>query len=338
MRKQYLTLLIFSAIVVSSFLVACTKKSAEPVWIYASVYPETVEIYDRALKQKFPGLNIKWFQNGSENLAAKLALEELAGDIKADLILLADIFWCRKKAEEGFWEPYQPKLDYDVPDAMEGPGGTFTTPRISVMVIGYNKKFLSEAEAPKSFQELIDPKWKGKVSSGSPLESGTNYTLMLNFAYRYGYDFLRKLRENDLISAGGNSAVMKRMVMGERPIGLILEESMLFEMRKNKNPDLGIIYPSDGVVITPGPMGIPKASKHKEIAKKIYDFLMSEEGQKITIAGHLHVPDPRAGIPPGARPFSELKANSFELSEKFFEFAQKEEKTFKDTFAEILLR
>ncbi|MBI2982261.1 MAG: extracellular solute-binding protein [Deltaproteobacteria bacterium] len=329
-------LFFFLAIIVfSSLHLSCARKKGETIWIYASVYPETVEIYDRALKQKFPGLEIKWFQNGSENLAAKLALEEIAGDIKADLVLLADIFWCRRKAVEGFWEPYQPRLDYDVPDAMEGPGGTFTTPRISVMVIGYNKKFLTEEEAPKSFKELIEPKWKGRVSSGSPLESGTNFTLMLNFAYRYGYDFLKKLRENEMISAGGNSAVSKRIVMGERPVGLILEESMLFDMRKN--PNLGIIYPSDGVIITPGPMGIPRTSRHKETSKKIYDFLMSEEGQKITIQGFLHVPNPKVGTPPGARPFAELQQNSFELSEAFFEFAERE-KDFKDKFADIMLK
>lgn len=314
----------------------CSQSSKNEVWIYTSMFPEIIAIYEQGLKKKYPDLNIKWFQNGSENVAAKLALEEVAGEVKADVVLTADIFWFHKKAEEGFWEAYDPKLDYEVPAEFKGPNDTFTTPRLSVMLIGYNKKYVSEAEAPKSFKELTDPKWKGKVSSGSPLESGTNFTLMTNLVYKYGYDFLKELRQNDVLSAGGNSAVLKRIVTGERPVGMILEESLLYELKNN--PNIGIIYPQDGVIIAPGPMGITKVSKHKEDARKVYDFLMSTEGQKICIEGNLHAPNPAIGSPKGARPLAELKKNAFDLSEGFFAFVKKEEKSFKEKFADIMLQ
>lgn len=313
---------------------ASCSKSDDAVWIYTSMFPETIKVYETALKQKYPDINIKWFQNGSENVAAKIALEEVAGDVKADIVLTADVFWFRKKAEEGFWEPYAPKLNYEVPAYFKGKGDTFTTPRISVMLIGYNKKYLSEAEAPKSFKELTNPKWKGKVSSGSPLESGTNFTLMSNLVYKYGYDFLKELRANDMLSAGGNSAVLKRIVTGERPVGMILEESLLYELVKN--PNIGINYPEDGAIIAPGPMGITKNSKNKPNAKKIYDFFMSEEGQKICIKGNLHPPQATIGFPEGSRPLSEIQKNAFDLGEDFFAFVKKEEKSFKEKFADIM--
>lgn len=317
-------------------LIACNKSSGNEVWVYTSMFPETIAIYEKGIKKKYPDLNIKWFQNGSENVAAKLALEEVAGDIKADLVLTADIFWFHKKAEEGFWDPYEPKLDYTVPPEFRGQGGTFTTPRISVMLIGYNKKYITETDAPKSFKELADPKWKSKVSSGSPLESGTNFMLMTNLVYKYGYDFLKDLRQNDVLSAGGNSAVLKRIVTGERPVGMILEESLLYELKNN--PNIGIIYPQDGVIVAPGPMGITRVSKHKENTRKVYDFLMSAEGQKICIEGNLHAPNPAVGSPVGARPLAELRKNAFEMSEGFFAFMKKEEKSFKEKFADIMLQ
>lgn len=317
-------------------MTACSKSDENTVWVYTSMFPETIALYEAGLKAKYPNLKVRWFQNGSENVAAKIALEEVAGDIKADVVLTADIFWFHKKAAEGFWDPYEPKLDYEVPQAFRGQSGTFTTPRISVMALGYNKKFISESDAPKSYKELIDPKWKGKLSSGSPLESGTNYTLMLNLVHKYGYDFLSKLHANDVMAAGGNSAVLKRIVTGERPVGLILEESLLYEQAIN--PNIGIIYPEDGVIIAPGPMGITKASKNKAGARLVYDFIMSSEGQKLCVQGNLHSPNPAAGFPKNSRPFAELLKNSFSLGDDFFEFAKKEEKSFKDKFADIMFQ
>jgi iron(III) transport system substrate-binding protein len=320
-------------LITTLFSLSCSSDK-NVVWVYTSIFPETLEKFEAALKKKYPDLKIKWFQNGSENVAAKLALEQLAGDVKADLVVTADIFWFKKMEEQGFWDSYKPNLSYDVPDEFEGKDGTFTTPRISVMAMGYNKQYVNEADAPKSFQELADSKWKGKVSSGSPLESGTNYALMINLANRYGYEFLTKLRENDLMAAGGNSAVLKRIVTGERPVGLILIESLLNEQKNN--PNIGIIYPQDGVIFAPGPMGIPKAAKNKDGAKKVYDFLMSDEGQRISVEGLVHVPDPNVGAPAGAKPLAELKTNAFDFSEKFMAFVKAEEKNFKDKFANIM--
>lgn len=316
------------------FTISCSSSDKNTVWIYTSMYPETIELFDNALKKKFPDINIKWYQNGSENVQAKIALEQVAEDVKADLVLTSDIFWYQKMAKEGFWQSYQSSLNQNIPDEMQGPDHTFSTPRISIMVIGYNKKFITPENAPKTFKELAESKWKGKVSSGNPLESGSNFTLMSNLAYRYGYDFLKKLRENDLMSSGGNSAVMKRIITGERPVGLILIENLLKE--KKRNPNLEIVYPEDGVILVPGPMGIVKGSKNLAAVQKIYDFILSEEGQKISSKGYLHPPSPNVTPPEKAKSFTELKNKAFPFTKEFFQFVKKEEKKFKNKFAEIM--
>jgi iron(III) transport system substrate-binding protein len=325
-----------SAILLVLAFAACSHQNGNTVRVYTSMFPETIELFKTAFKQKYPDIDVQWYQNGSENIAAKLATEEMAGNIQADVVLTADIFWFRKMADQGFFAPHKATLSYDIPDEYEDKDGRFTTPRVSVMVIGYNKQHVSDADAPKSWAELADPKWKGKISSGSPLESGTNYSLMVNFAYKYGYDFLKKLRANDLMSAGGNSAVMQRMVTGERPVGMILLENALNEQKRN--PNIAFTYPSDGAVIIPGPMGLTKASKNPAAAEKIHDFFLSPEGQKISLSGAVHVVDPEAGAPTGAKSLVELRASAFEISDKFYEFVKNEQEDFKAKYSDIMFQ
>lgn len=300
------------------------------------MFPETLTQFEKALKEKYPDINIKWFQNGSENINAKIALEQMSNDVKADLVVSADIFWFKKMADKGFFEPYKPNLGYEVPAEFQDKDNCFTSPRISSMVIAYNKQYVKDADAPKSFSELADPKWKGKIASGSPLESGTNYALMTNLTFKYGYDFLKKLHANDLLSAGGNSAVMQRIVTGERPVGMILLESVLNEQKRN--PNIALVYPTDGTVVIPGPMGIVKTTKHLEAAKKIYDFIMSKDGQQISLNGLVHVVDPEVGAPAGAKPLGEIRQNAFELSDKFFEFVKNEDTSFKSKYSNIMFQ
>ena len=90
-----------------------------------------------------------------------------------------------------------------------------------VMVIGYNSDSLNEQAAPKSFLELAAPEFKGKVAMGSPLESGTAFTAVAMLAKKLGWDYFKKLRANDVLAAGGNSAVISRIETKERPIGIV---------------------------------------------------------------------------------------------------------------------
>lgn len=317
------------------FFSGCGKKTADnTVWIYTSLYPEVIAKFEKAFQEKFPDIEVKWFQNGSENVNAKLAIEEQAGKVKADLVMTADIFWYRKKAEQGFFEPYKPAMSFEMPAQFKDARDHYYTQRISTMVIAYNKKFVPDEDAPKSFTELALSKWKGKVAVGSPLESGTNFMLMNSLIYRYGYDFLQKLRDNDIMSAGGNSAVMQRIVSGERPVGMVILENVLSAQRTN--PNIGFVYPSDGAVLIPGPIAIVKSSTNKEAAKKLYDYFLTEDAQKFTVSEFAYVTHPNAGQPEGTKPLKEILPQAFELSEKFFDFVQKEEGQFKTKYSDIM--
>lgn len=326
----------FFVVVSLLFSISCSKKEEHVVWVYTSMYPANIADFDKVIREKLPELNVKWFQGGSEDVAARIAMETVSGNLQADLILVSDYFWYNKMAREDFWQPYTPKTDYEIPANFRSADNLFATVRIPTMVIAYNTKYITAADAPKSFKELAEPKWKSKASSGSPMESGTSYGLMTNLAYRYGYDFIKELRANDMIVSGGNSNALRRLVSGERPVAMLLLENALAEMEKN--PNIAVMYPDDGAILMPSPIGITKVAKNVTDAQRLYDFFMSQEGQEVVVKGYQYSLNPKVNSPKGARPFPELVKNTFEFSESFAKFMRIEEPKFKDKFAEIMFQ
>ncbi len=322
------------ALVAVALLSCSSSQNSNTIWIYTSMYPASIEAFNKVIKTEFPDLDVQWFQSGSEKVAARIAMEIASGDVKANLVMTSDYFWYDKMNGLGFWQNYKSQLSYEIPGLFAHPDGAFTTVRVPAMIIAYNSKFVTDTDAPQSFKELADAKWKSKVSSGSPLESGTNYGLMTNLAYRYGYDFLKELRQNDLLVAGGNSNAMQRLVSGERPIAMLLLENALDESAKN--PNIKIVYPQDGLILMPSPIAITKATKNVAAAKKIYDFFLTAQGQSIMIQGNMYSLDTSLPPPHGALPYSAVAKTAFEFSEKFVAFVRQEEPTFKNKFSEIM--
>lgn len=332
-KKILLSLFVMVSVL---FSVSCSKKEEHVVWVYTSMYPNNIADFDKAIKEKLPELNVKWFQGGSEDVAARIAMETVSGHLQADLVMVSDFFWYDKMSREDFWQAYTPKTDYEIPADLRNKDNLFVTVRVPTMVIAYNTKYVTEVDAPKSFKELAEPKWKSRVSSGSPMESGTSYGLMTNLAYKYGYDFLKQLRANDMIVSGGNSNALRRLVSGERPVAMLLLENALAEMEKN--PNIAVVYPEDGAILMPSPIGITKVSKNVSDAQRLYDFFMSQEGQEVVVKGYMYSINPKVVGPKGARPFPDLMKNTFEFSQSFAEFMRAEEPKFKDKFAEIMFQ
>ncbi len=326
---------VFALVLLTVIFLSCAKTTSDDtVWIYTSTPPFMIEQFNKAIKTKLPDIDVQWFQAGSEKVAARIAMEMAANDVKANLVITANYFWYDKLAEQGFWENYQPQLSYPVPKAYKHPQGAFGVMCVPAVVLAYNTKFVAETEAPQSFKELSDPKWKSKVSAGSPLESGTNYSLMMNLTFRYGYDFLKALRQNDFLAAGGNSNTIQRLVSGERPVAILLLEHAMSESQKN--PNIKIAYPQDGLILMPGPIAIVKSTKNMLAAKKLYDFFLSPEGQKVIIDANIYSLDTSLPTPDSMLPYSQAATNAFEFSDTYVSFARREEAVFKNKFSEIM--
>lgn len=246
--------------------VACTKKEEkQKMWIYTSLYKDTIADIQPKLTAQFPDVDFQFYQAGSEEVAAKVQTEALAGGIQADILISSDRFWYEEMASKSNLMTYRPSNADKVDDFFKHPDGYYTTLSYPVMVIAYNTDSVKEADAPKTFKELTDAKWKDKVSVGSPLASGTSFTTVAFLVKKYGWEYFTQLKKNNLIAEGGNSGVIRRLQSKERPVGIVLMENVL--RLTATDPRIKFVIPEDGAVVQSNVLAIVN-KKSDESAKK----------------------------------------------------------------------
>ncbi|MCC6809421.1 MAG: extracellular solute-binding protein [Deltaproteobacteria bacterium] len=275
-------------------------ESSGDVMVYTSAYPPVVAALDALAKTAVSDTRIRWFQAGSEKLAARLDAEILAGNPGADLLMSSDPVYYVRLKRAGALVPYASlrslKLDRRYVDA----DGAFVACRLSAMGLVY----LDPAPPPRAFADLLEPRLTGKVTLPDPLGSGTMFSTLLVLDQRAPNTIAQALRKNRATSSGGGTAVVDRILRGEASAGVALVENALMA----KNARLHFVVPSDGAVVVPGHLAIVKGTKQSAAAKRVYDFLLSEAAQRIFIANHLHSPFAELPAPDGAPPLAALES------------------------------
>lgn len=327
---------IILAAVLALAVAGCTKKDEKTkVWVYTSLYKDTIADIQPKLTALFPDIDVQFYQAGSEEVAAKVQAEALAGKIQADVLISSDRFWYEDLAAKGTLLSYKPAQTEKVADFFKHPEGFYSTVSFPVMVIAYNSEAVKEADAPKTFKELAEAKWKDKVSAGSPLASGTNFTTVAFLAKKYGWDYFSALRKNNLIAEGGNSGVVRRLQSKERPVGIVLMENIL--RLTTTDARIKFVIPNDGVVIQSNVLAIvKKEGTVNEAAKKIADWMFSSEGQQAMARSFMYPAVAGEKAPEGAPEFAKLQATAQVWSRDFIGETLKSRDQIKDQFAKII--
>lgn len=320
---------------------ACGSPAAEKpvVTIYASIYENVIADLDGVLAQQFPDIEVQWYQKGSEDVATKVNAEIAAGEIKADLIMTSDPFWYEELKDAGHLMPYESPAAAGIPAALKDPDHAFVTVRMPVMVMTANANKLTEDEQPRAFKDLADPKWAGRATMGNPLQSGSMFTAVAALSKAYGWGYFESLRDNQTVAAGGNSSVLNRVASGEKDAGIVLLENLLQAHKENPDHPARIIYPEDGAILVPSPIAITASCKHPEAAKRIYDFMLSEVGQRaLAQQGYMYSVMDGVEPPPGARPWSEVYGHTLVTwTPEYLHETRMARDTIKSDFSRIML-
>lgn len=331
-----------SLLAIALIIAGCNKgndseKESNVLWVYTSMYKDTIKDLEPLLAEDFPGVEFKWFQAGSEDIAAKVNGELIAGQLKADVLISSDRFWYEEMGNQGNLLSYAPKGTDAVDAQLKHPNSFYHTVSIPVMVLAYNNEVVTPEMAPKTYKELMQDKYKGKFTTGSPLSSGTNFTTMAMLQHHYGWDYFKKLKANETIAQGGNSAVIRRIQNKERPIGWVLLENLL--RFQGKDERLQIVYPEDGVVIHSNVMGITeKKGANRDLAKKFADWMYGPKGQAMMTKSYMYSPLPSIAPPVGAPPFAKLLSNSFTWTQDFIKKVTEARSELKETYTEIMFQ
>lgn len=309
-RKTMMMIALALAIVMTAMIAGCggDKPADKPkaqgpsgtIMIYTSIYPDIIEVVKPALAKAFPNLQIQWFQGGTEKVITKMAGEIEAKKIQADLLMVADPSYYITLKEKGLL------LKYDAPNRKDvkmnkDTEGYWTGVRVSNMIIAYNTDKVKDADIPKTFKELTEPKWKGKIAMPSPLLSGTAFVAAGALSDKYGWDYFTALKNNGLKIEEGNSALQNKLLTGEYLAALILEENILKIAAKGE--PVKVVYPEDGTIVVPSPIAILNTSNNQEAAKAVLNWWLSKEGQEAIVKGWMHSVRDDVNPPKGAPAF-----------------------------------
>src|SRR5262245_42426296 len=174
-------------------LIEAAKKEGKVIY-YTSIDLPIAERIAKSFEAKFPGISVRVERSGAERVFQRIGQESASRIYAVDVVNSSDaahfIAWKR----EGMLEPFVPEdvAQYYKPEHKDA-DGQHAAFRVNLSVIGYNTGLVKKEDAPKSFADLLDPKWAGKMVNAHPGYSGTIMTETQQIARDVGWDFLEKL-------------------------------------------------------------------------------------------------------------------------------------------------
>jgi iron(III) transport system substrate-binding protein len=185
--------------------------------------------------------------------------------------------------------------------------GQFASFRVWLCIIAYNTNLVKKEDAPKSYADLLDPKWKGKIVKAHPGYSGTIMTATYQMQRDLGWSFFEKLAQQNVMQVQSSADPPKRLALGERAVMADGNEYNIFQLLDKKGP-VAPVYATEGSPLIVGPTGMFKAAPNPNAAKLFCNYSFSPECQQLIIdVGGLRSMHPQTKEPPGRTPFKDIK-------------------------------
>mgnify|MGYP001198627074 CR=1 FL=1 len=263
-------------------LVDAAKKEGKIVW-YTAVDLNVAEKVSKAFEAKYPGIAVKVERTGGERIYQRIGQEYGSKIHACDVLHSSDaahfIVWKR----EAWLTPYVPEdVAKHFPAEHKDPDGLFASWRIWLSAVGYNTKLVKPEEAPKSYADLLDPKWSGKIVKAHPGYSGTIMTATHQLARELGWDYFEKLAKQKIMQVQSASDPPKKLALGERPIMFDGVDYLMYVL-KDKGDPVEVVHPTEGIPIIVGPAGVMKNAPNPNAARLFHNWSFTAEAQQLNV-------------------------------------------------------
>lgn len=288
-------------------LIEAAKKEGKVVW-YTSLDLPLAEKVAKAFAAKYPGVTPRVERTGAERVFQRIGQEYSSNIHAVDVVQSSDAAHFIVWKQQGILEPYVPEdVAKFYPAEHKDPDGQFATFRAWLCVVGYNTGMVKPEEAPKSFNDLLDPKWKGKIVKAHPGYSGTIMTATFQMVRDIGWGYFEKLAQQNIMQVQSSADPPKKLALGERAVMADGNEYNMFQLKESNKP-VEIVYPTEGTPLIVGPNGLLKAAPNPNAAKLFQSFCYTPECQQLLIdVGGLRSAHPHTKEKAGRRPFAEIK-------------------------------
>ncbi len=265
-------------------LTSCSQNErAKILVVYSPHGKEMLTHYEKKFEERYPGIDVRWLDMGSQDAYDRIRTER--ANPQADIWWGAPMITFAKAEAEDLLEAYTPGWGHAIDERERSAGhfwyGTFMTPE----VIMYNSRLVSAEEAPKDWDELLDPRWKDRIIIRYPLASGTMRAIFGAIIQRelkrtgsvdYGFEWLRRLDANTKSYVADPTQLYLKIAREEGAVSVWNLPDVVIQTNINDYP-FGYVIPANGTPLITDCIAIVKGTQRRKEAELFYEFVTSKE-------------------------------------------------------------
>jgi ABC-type Fe3+ transport system substrate-binding protein len=277
-------------------LIDAARKEGSVVWYSTLIINQIVRPMVDAFEAKYPGIKVEYSRSASSDVALKIVNEARARRVQSDLFDGSNTVFLLR--DPRLVTAYTPKAVESWPAALKSTDGTWTALNIFYWTAAYNTNLVKPEDVPKTYEDMLDPKWKGKIAwtydltPGGP--PGFVHNILSTMGQEKGTAYLKKFALQEPVTIpGAQRVVLDHVISGEYPLCvMILNYHVAISMKAGAPVRWLKMEP---LLQTMSLVSITGNAPHPNAARLMVEFMLSEEGQKILadndyIPAHPNVP------------------------------------------------
>jgi iron(III) transport system substrate-binding protein len=272
---------------VTPALIAAARREGKLAFYTALELP-TAERFGKVFEAKYPGIVVRVERSGAERIFQRINQEQASRVFAVDVVCSTDpahfIDWKRND-----WvAPYVPlEVAQHFPSENVDPDGMHATVCAWLEVIGYNTGLVAREDAPKSYADLLDPKWRGKLVKGHPSYSGAILTATYLLARDLGWSYFEKLAQQKVLQVQSAADPPKKVLLGERAVMADGNDYNLV-LLKDQGQQVEVVYAAEGSPLVTVHNGVFQSAPNPNAARLFQSFMFSAEAQQLMLDAFAH--------------------------------------------------
>jgi iron(III) transport system substrate-binding protein len=288
-------------------LIEAARKEGK-ISYYAAIQLDVAEHLGKMFEAKYPGISVQVERSGAERIFQRIGQEQGSGIHAVDVANSTDVAHYLEWKKNGWLAPYVPEeVAKNFPADQIDADGMYATACAWLEAIGYNTNLVKAEDAPKSYADLLDPKWQGRLVKGHPSYSGAILTTTFVLARDLGWPYLEKLARQKVMQVQSAGDPPVKIMLGERAVMADGNDYNLVVFKDQGKP-VEVVYPAEGSPLIIVPSGVFKDAPNPNAARLFQSFFFSAEAQQMLVDKFAHRSFHAAVKPrPGQKPMSEVK-------------------------------
>lgn len=284
------------------------RREGEITWYCGQYSAETAEAVGRAFTERFPGVRCNVVRSTSQVAFQRLSQDARARVAQCDVFSSTNSGHFTQLKREGRLTRFRPRNADGLLEQIRvaDPENFYQTTFLGLFQLAHNTQKVSEAEAPKSWTDLLEPKWRDQLAVGHPGFSGAIGVWAVQMRKMYGWDYFKKLEANRPQIGRSSQDPVTLLNAGERTVGVCVPAGTTLLSISRGNP-LKLIYPTEGVLATIAPSAIPGNAPHPNAAKLFMEYQCGREMSQVIRGMYAEPLRPDVPGPEGSLPLADIK-------------------------------